>query len=250
MHTMAMIHDIPHIFVADTPALNNGSGEFASYFNELVNGKLHTCKPERQDGDHQAEVCDLVIVESPHLSTYERLRTFFKLVPPASTCTPDPHKTSVLYLRQPRKPLKSILLVVRGGLEDEIAIGWMVRIAIASQARVTVLGIIPDIPAMYNRYGYIPNRFEDLANSDSLSGYQLRAILKLMAKYGIEGNFHLVQSSPNQQILEVATQFNSDMIIIAAETRGKLMRKWLGELVKPLLDQVDLPVLVAQPVTV
>ena len=248
MHTMGLIHHTPNIFVTEASVYNNGAGGFARYFSNLINGKLHTRKPDPQADASPVSEFDLLVLDSPRISLREQIAMTFKPKARQPLPHPDNQSTSVLYLRQPHWPIKSILLVIRGRLEDEIAIGWMLRVAHASQARVTILGIIPDLPALYSRYGFIPTRFEDLIEVDSISGYQLRSILKLMAKYGIEGHFHLVQSSPNQQILEVASAVTSDLIIIAAESRGKLMRKWLGELVQPLLKQAEWPVLVASPI--
>jgi nucleotide-binding universal stress UspA family protein len=245
MHTMTLIHQTPHIFVKDLPEKESGLSQYARYFNQLVNGQLHPHMPDWQEGSLRADENDLVIVDAPVPNIRERILS--TLTPWADHIRPSPERqeTSVLYVRQPLWPIKSILLIVRGRLEDEIAIGWMLRLARASQARVVILGIIPDIPAFYNRYGNIPTRMDDLMAVDSISGYQLRDILKLMAKYGIEGQFNLVQSSPNQKILDIARAIKCDITIIAAESYGKIVRLWLGELVKPLLQHAQWPLLVA-----
>jgi nucleotide-binding universal stress UspA family protein len=245
MHTMAMIHQTPNIFITEAAAQNNGAGGYARDFSDLIDGTLQRGEPDLEGGSFAGNESDLLLLESPRISLFQRFMMTFKPQLRPAALRIDNQTRSVLYLRSPRWPIKSILLVIRGRLEDEIAIAWMLRIAIASQARVMVLGIIPDIPALYNRYGFISTRFEDLIEVDSITGYQLRGLLKMMAKFGIDGEFHLVQTAPNQQILDIARATKSDLIIIAAESRGKLMRKWLGELVRPLLHQAEWPVLVA-----
>jgi nucleotide-binding universal stress UspA family protein len=245
MQVMTLVYQTPNIFIEELPVKEDGISTYARYFNKLVNGHLHPHMPDWQEGSLRADENDLVIVDSPLPTLRERILS--ALTPWANQIqpTPESQETSVLYVRQPRRPIKSILLIVRGRLEDEIAIGWMLRVARASQANVYNLAIIPDIPALYNRYGYIPTRMEDLVAVDSISGYQLRGMMKLMAKYGIEGHFNLVQSSPNQKMLEITKAMNCDLAIIAAESRGKLVRMWLGELVKPLLQRIECPLLVA-----
>jgi nucleotide-binding universal stress UspA family protein len=245
MNTQTLIYQTPNIFIKELATKEDGVSAYARYFNHLVNGQLYPHMPDWQEGSMRADENDLVIVDSPLPTTSERILSILRPWASNVKATPETQETSVLYVRQPRWPIKSILLIVRGRLEDEIAIGWMLRVARASQAHVYNLAIIPDIPALYNRYGHIPTRMEDLVAVDSISGYQLRGMMKLMAKYGIEGHFNLVQSSPNQKMLEITKATNCDLAIIAAESRGKLVRMWLGELVKPLLQRIDCPLLVA-----
>lgn len=148
--------------------------------------------------------------------------------------------TSVLVVRKPRWPLKKVLLVARCEETDEAGARWAIRLARASGAHVTILPIMPPLPALY-QVG-----LEELLTPNTVSGSQLRQLARQMEQWDIASTLCVRQGDPDWQIREEATENDYDLIVISAERSGRLQRLLLGELVGPLLSWLDRPVLIAK----
>lgn len=220
---------------------------YAQYLSHLLGGHLSDFGAAHSDATFdnlvQETRCDqdLVIFGEPDQSLIERLISGSADLK-ASQRVPSP----VLIARRPRWPLKQILLVTRGYETDDVAVDWVIRLAQPSQALVTVLAVVPDMPSMYNQAARMQCGMADWLATDTPLGRQLRRITQRLTNWGTHSTLHFRQGSPQQQIQCEVAEADYDLIVIAADHSSWWLRRLIGELVTPLLRWVDRPVLVAK----
>ncbi len=185
--------------------------------------------------------CDLVVFGEPEQSWLE---TALIGRPVDQVVSQSP--ASLLLARQPRWPIKRILLILRIDQTDEAAVCWLARLAQPSEAAVTILPIVPSLPAMYRQGPGIQVGLDVLLSPNTPSGQALRHIAEQLKEWQIEGDLHLRQGEPDWQIRDEVAEGAYDLILIGAEPHGRLYRFLLGELVGPLLSWVDRPLLIAR----
>ncbi len=153
-----------------------------------------------------------------------------------------PGSAPILVVRQPRWPLERILLVVRADGQDETAVSWAGRLAKTTHAAVTLLPIVPTLPAMYGP------QFQQQARMDVLlvSGGQLRNLAQQLADNRIGANLHLRPGEPAWQLRWEIAETNPDLVVLAAEARKRWPDWLLSDVVLPLLSWIDRPVLVTR----
>jgi nucleotide-binding universal stress UspA family protein len=189
----------------------------------------------------EAAKYDLVIVGEPDPSTCHRL-----LTGPSQIDTIGQMPASVLIARQPRCPLRRMLLITSGYEIDDTAVDWTIRLAQPSSAAITVLAVAPDNPALCYPSGRAECSLADWLATDTSLGRQLRRIAQRLDHWGTQGILRFRQGPPDRQILCEVREDNYDLIVMAADLSGRWL-KWLpGELVEPLLAGVDRPVLFAK----
>ena len=223
---------------------------YAQRIGQLVNGRLTHLQPEPTQADFKALVekagCnqDLVIFGEPDQSLLQRF-----LAGPTGCKAAERLPTSVLIARQPRWPLKRILLITRGYPNDNMAIDWLVRLAQPSHAKTTVLALIPTSPGMYQRAATtMPHGLADWLATDTPLGHQLRRIAQQLANWDIEGRLHFRQGTPDEQIQVEISDGDYDLIVMAVDPDDWWQRRLLGEVVSPLLHKADRPVLIAKSI--
>jgi nucleotide-binding universal stress UspA family protein len=186
---------------------------------------------------------DLLIFEDPAHPVLERL-----LAQPSGARKADLPE-AVLIARQPRWPLKRILLVLWGAETDNAAVDWVLRLARASASVVTVLAVVPPVPAMYERRASMDQSLPVLLSAQTPLGRQMRQAARQLVEWEIEGTLRLRQGPPDQQIRRELAEKDYSLIGLAAQP-GRRWQRWLeGDLVRALLQWADQPVLVARPRT-
>jgi nucleotide-binding universal stress UspA family protein len=156
---------------------------------------------------------------------------------------------AVLTTRQPRWPLKSILLVILGGREDSAAVDWVLRLARQSASAVTVLAVVPPIPDMDNRRAHLDQGLPALLTTDTPLGRQMHQVVRHLVDQGIESTLRLRQGPPDWQIRREVAEGDCDLIAIAARPDPWLLHRSAGDLLDHLLRWSDRPVLIAKPTT-
>jgi nucleotide-binding universal stress UspA family protein len=239
---------------------------YAQYVRDLVSGYLSYCQTGRGGSvslDTQSEEAgkgyDLLIFEGSNpsvvsVSVSMGLDPGMELDPsverllPASMGDQGPGWafTSLLMVRQPRWPFKKLLLVIRGEEADDAAADWIVRLAQPSGAAVTVLAIVPPVPAMYDQRPSMPLGLATMLAADTALGRRMRQMAYRLVDGEIEGLLRLRQGPPDWQIRREVAEGDYDLIVMAAEPHSRLLRRLLGELVGSLLQWVDRPVLIAR----
>ena len=185
--------------------------------------------------------CDLVVFGEPEQSWLEMVLSGR----PAGQVV-EQSATSLLLARQPRWPIRRILLILRIDRTDEAAVCWLGRLAKPGETAVTVLPIVPSLPAMHSVGNHIQAGLDVLLSPNTPSGRQLRHIAGQITQWQIEVDLHLRQGEPDWQIRDEVAEGAYDLILIGAEPHGRLYRFLLGELVGPLLSWVDRPLLIAR----
>ncbi len=155
---------------------------------------------------------------------------------------------SVLVVRRPRWPLRRILLILRADETDEAAIQWLGQLVGSVHVEVFMLPIIPPLPGMY-RGGSISLQTEVVLAPNTFSGAQLRRLASFCATWGIQSRLLLHASEPQQRIEWAARTSDCDLVLLSHEPHHWLHRRFLGELVRPLLRRADRPVLVARNIS-
>jgi nucleotide-binding universal stress UspA family protein len=161
------------------------------------------------------------------------------------TATP----AAVLIARQPRWPVKSILLVVFGDREDSAATDWVLRLARQSGSVVTVLALVSPIPGMDNRRTHLDQGLPALLTTDTPLGRQMRQVIRHLVERGIESTLRLRQGPPDWQIRREVAEGDCDLIAMAARPDLWLLHRMGGDLLDHLLRWSDHPVLIAKPTT-
>lgn len=192
--------------------------------------------------DPEAEV-DLLLYLEPERRWWQR---WLGRTPAARII--DRSRSSVLTVRKPRWPLRRILLILRGRETDEAAVQWLGRLARPTRAEVTVLPIIPPMPAMF-RHGRLPLQAEVLLAPNTFSGAQLRRLASLLVDWGIEAQVLFNDSEPQTRIEWAVRTSGCDLVILSDEPYHWIHRRFLGEIVQPLLRKCDRSVLVAKDTT-
>ncbi len=188
---------------------------------------------------------DLIIVEKLNQSFVS------KLLLGSPECRAATHlKASMLFARQPRWPLKRVLLVTRGQDRDTPAVDWVVRLTRPSGAAITVLALQPYMSAIQCQALYGQGLTTWLTTYTPL-GQQLRRIVDHVVHGEIDSRLRLRfrQGAPDWQVRCEAEEGNYDLIIVAADSASRWERRLPGEVVSPLLRWANRPVLIAKPPT-
>jgi nucleotide-binding universal stress UspA family protein len=156
---------------------------------------------------------------------------------------------AVLVVQQPRWPIKRILLVLCGDSANSGAIDWALRLARQSTAAVTVLAIVPPVPAMYQGLSRMEQGVAGLLTTDTALGRQMHQAARLLAAGKIDGTLRLRQGAPDQQISREVVAGDHDLVVMATVPCRWWLRQLKGDPICSLLRWADRPVLLAQPTT-
>lgn len=221
---------------------------YASYLGGMLADQVmitpgkHSDKKELVTLLHElAQQCELLVFEEPERPLWARLLAIWPGCQTAVSC-----HTSVLVVRQPHWPIKRVLLIVRADGGDEMAVQWAGRLVYGSGAELTILTVVPALPAMYSFSHNVQAGLDVLLAPNTNSGCQLRQIAQQLAGWHVGGTLRLRQGEPDWQIRLEVEEGDYDLVIIAAERNGRLHRWLVGDLVTPLLHWIDRPVLIAK----
>ena len=156
---------------------------------------------------------------------------------------------AVLAAQEPRWPLERILLVLCGESADNAAVDWALRLACASTAAVTVLAVVPPVPAMYHGLSRMEQSLASLLATDTALGCQMRQATRRLVESGVDGTLRLREGAPDQQICREMVEGDHDLIVMATKPCGWWLRQLKGDPICTLLSWLDRPVLLAEPTT-
>ena len=156
---------------------------------------------------------------------------------------------AILVAQRPRWPLERILLVICGESADNAAVDWALRLARPSTAAVTVLAVVPPVPAMYHGLSRMEQGVAALLTTDTTLGRQMHQVARRLAECQVDGTLRLRQGAPDQQICREMVEGDHDLIIMATRPCRWWLRQLKGDPICSLLSRVDRPVLFAEPTT-
>jgi nucleotide-binding universal stress UspA family protein len=155
--------------------------------------------------------------------------------------------TPVLLARGAYFALRHILLVLRGHSPDDSVLDWVIPLAQAGQAQVTLLTVAP-IAERGARRSLVPHGLASLLSPDSEPGQHVMACARRLTEAGIAGQLKLRQGQSEREIADEAQQGGYDLIMIAAEAHGDFAQR-VVHAIDELAAANPPPVLVVKPIT-
>jgi nucleotide-binding universal stress UspA family protein len=156
----------------------------------------------------------------------------------------------VLTVRKPQWPLAKILLVLCGEEGDCAALDWVLRLARGSGSAVTVLAVVPPVPAMYGQRAGSAQDLAGLLTSNTTLGQQMRSSAQQLVDEGIRGTLRLRQGPPDWQVCREVAEGDYDLIGVAEGPCSRWLRWLQGDFVSHLLCRLDRSVLIVTPPSV
>src|SRR6266516_5000700 len=139
-------------------------------------------------------------------------------------------------------------LVCTGGKEFiERAIEFTGKLAAAVGASVTLLHVMAEPPAIYSDLVRLEEDVDHLLESKSEIGTNLRHQKRELERLGVSTEVRLRHGIVIDQVFEEAREGDYDLIVTGtSQARGLLRHYIMGDLTRSILNQANVPVLVAR----
>jgi nucleotide-binding universal stress UspA family protein len=139
-------------------------------------------------------------------------------------------------------------LVCTGGKEFiEQAVQFTGKLAAALDASVTLLHVMAAPPAMYADLVRLEENVDQLLESKSELGTNLRRQRRELERLGVSAEVRLRHGIVIDQVFEEARAGDYDLIVTGtSQARGLLRHYIMGDLTRSILNQASCPVLVAR----
>jgi nucleotide-binding universal stress UspA family protein len=139
-------------------------------------------------------------------------------------------------------------LVCTGGKEFiEQAVNFTGKIAVAVHASVTLLHVMAEPPAMYADLVRLEENVDQLLESKSELGTNLRRQRRELERLGVSGQVRLRHGIVIDQLFDEVRGGNYDLIVTGtSQARGLLRHYIMGDLTRSILNRANVPVLVAR----
>lgn len=219
-------------------ALSTMLGARLNHFRTKTMGNKAYRELTQEIEQHQV---DMLILGTIEPSIFKELSEIYSGTPPI-----DRIPTSLLIIKQPRWPLRSILLILKNEVTDESAIDWAVRIAQSSKAKIAILPLTIAIPDINLQDLQGNSHIATLLTRNCTVGSNLRSVAQRLVDSDINGTIVLRQESPFQQIHFELMERNYDLVLISFQNRDHIEDLVQGNLIKLLMNRFDLPVLVTK----
>jgi nucleotide-binding universal stress UspA family protein len=192
--------------------------------------------------------CDLIIFGKGSHPLIRRL-----LSPSTADGAPSSQRSAVpsavLVAQVPRWPLERILLVLCGESADGVAVDWALRLACPSTADVTILAVVPPVPAMYHGLPRMEQTLRSVLTSGTALGSQMHQAIRRLAERKVDCTLRLRHGAPDQEICQEMFEGDHDLIVMATKPCRWWLRQLQGDPICSLLSRVDRPVLFVEPTT-
>ena len=146
-----------------------------------------------------------------------------------------------------REQLKRFLVCTGGKEFIEQAVQFTGRLAAAVNASVTLLHVMAEPPAMYADLVRMEENVEQLLESKSELGTNLRRQKRELERLGVSADVRLRHGIVIDQVFEAAREGDYDLIVTGtSQARGLLRHYIMGELTRSILNRARVSVLVAR----
>lgn len=125
-------------------------------------------------------------------------------------------------------PPRAILFVLRGHVPDRQVVDWVIRLAAAGRAQVTVLAAVPP-PAADAHGNPLESEFAALIAPAHPRGAAVAEIRGALAAAGIEGRFIVQQADLETAVVEALNGGAYDVIAIAVEAYGDFVLRVMAQ---------------------
>ena len=146
-----------------------------------------------------------------------------------------------------RKQLKRFVICTGGKEFIEQAVQFTGRLAAAVGASVTLLHVMAEPPAMYADLVRMEENVDQLLQSKSELGTNLRREKRELDRLGVSAEVHLRHGIVIDQVFEEVRDGDYDLIVSGtSQARGLLRHYIMGDLTRSILNRANVPVLVAR----
>src|SRR4029453_12791637 len=146
-----------------------------------------------------------------------------------------------------RKQLKRFLVCAGGKEFIEQAVQFTGEIAGALGASVTLLHVMAEPPAMYINLVRLEENVDQLLESKSELGTNLRRQRRELERLGVSAEVRLRHGIVIDQVFDEVRTGDYDLIVTGtSQARGLLGHYIMGDLTRSILNRADCPVLVAR----
>ncbi len=146
-----------------------------------------------------------------------------------------------------RKQLKRFLVCTGGKEFIEKAVEFTGKLAAAVNASVTLLHVMAEPPAMYADLVRLEENVDQLLESKSELGTNLRRQKRELERLGVSTNVRLRHGIVIDQVFEEVRVGDYDLIVTGtSQARGLLRHYIMGDLTRSILNRANCPVLVAR----
>jgi nucleotide-binding universal stress UspA family protein len=153
----------------------------------------------------------------------------------------------VLVAMGERKQLKRFVICTGGKEFIEQAVQFTGRLAAAVGASVTLLHVMAEPPAMYADLVRLEENVDQLLQSKSELGTNLRRQKRELERLGVSAEVHLRHGIVIDQVFEEVREGDYDLIVTGtSQARGLLRHYIMGDLTRSILNHANCPVLVAR----
>jgi nucleotide-binding universal stress UspA family protein len=145
------------------------------------------------------------------------------------------------------KDLKRFLVCTGGKEFIEQAVQFTAKLAAAVSASVTLLHVMAEPPAMYADLVRLEENVDQLLESKSELGTNLRRQKRELERLGVSAEVRLRHGIVIDQVFEEARAGDYDLIVTGtSQARGLLRHYIMGDLTRSILNRANCPVLVAR----
>jgi nucleotide-binding universal stress UspA family protein len=145
------------------------------------------------------------------------------------------------------KQLKRFLVCTGGKEFIEQAVQFTGKLAAAVRASITLLHVMAEPPALYADLVRLEEDVGQLLDSKSELGTNLRRQKRELERLGIPAEVRLRHGIVIEQVFEEAREGDYDLIVTGtSQARGLLRHYIMGDLTRSILNQANVPVLVAR----
>jgi nucleotide-binding universal stress UspA family protein len=200
-------------------------------------------EPVRQIGDQTSKTSyDLVVIGARWIGPTGHYWRSAKTYEVIKTIRPP-----VLVAIGERQQLKRFLVCTGGKEFIEQAVQFTGTLAAAVNASVTLLHVMAEPPAMYADLVRLEENVHQLLESKSELGTNLRRQKRELDRLGVSAEVRLRHGIVIDQVFEETREGDYDLIVTGtSQARGLLRHYIMGDLTRSILNQANVPVLVAR----
>jgi nucleotide-binding universal stress UspA family protein len=146
-----------------------------------------------------------------------------------------------------RTELKRFVFCTGGKEFIELAVKFTGQLAAAVGASVTLLHVMAEPPAMFADLVRMEENVDQLLQSNSELGTNLRRQKRELDRLGVPAEVHLRHGIVIDQVFEEVRAANYDLIVTGtSQARGLLRHYIMGDLTRDILNRANVPVLIAR----
>lgn len=153
----------------------------------------------------------------------------------------------ILYVPQMRLPVKKMLISVGGLGYESVTENLGFQVAVASQAEVTILHVVPPSDLDYPSTREVRGHLNDLAETDTMPGRSLRKALELAKEAGLKAKVVAREGHIVEQILAEIREGEYDIVCMGSSYSANPLRQlYTPNVTAEVAEVAHCPVLTAR----